>query len=123
MRNEKGQAAIEFALALPIIIFLLFGIVDFGKMLYTANTLNMLSQQAARIVSLEDVDTLTDEEVEDLVLDADNTHVSIDVSPDTRDRGDYATVVVTYDDVQYITPLISNIMPESISSTSVIRIE
>lgn len=38
MRN-KGQALVEFVIILPIFIFLLFAIIDIGKMLYLKNQL------------------------------------------------------------------------------------
>lgn len=37
--NNKGQALIEFVLLLPIIIFIIFGIIDFGIIFNEKNTL------------------------------------------------------------------------------------
>ena len=37
--NNKGQALIEFVLILPVFIFLLFAVYDFGMMFSTKNTL------------------------------------------------------------------------------------
>ena len=39
MKNEKGQALIEFVLILPALIFLIFATIDFGLILYTKNHL------------------------------------------------------------------------------------
>ena len=36
-RGERGGAALEFALIAPILLLLVFGIVDFGWMLMKAN--------------------------------------------------------------------------------------
>ena len=52
MKSEKGQAAVEFALVLPILLMLIFGIIDFGRVLYTKSALTSLSQEAARHVSI-----------------------------------------------------------------------
>ncbi len=38
-KNQKGQALVEFVILLPIFIFMLFAIIDFGKVLYTKNNL------------------------------------------------------------------------------------
>jgi Flp pilus assembly protein TadG len=38
MKSEKGQAAVEFALVLPILLLLILGIIDFGRILYSMNT-------------------------------------------------------------------------------------
>lgn len=37
--NNKGQALVEFALILPIFIFIIFASIDIGKMIYTKNNL------------------------------------------------------------------------------------
>ncbi len=39
MINRKGQALVEFVMILPIFLFLLFAIIDFGKLLYIKNNL------------------------------------------------------------------------------------
>lgn len=38
--NNKGQALVEFVLILPIFIFLLFAIIDFGRIYNSKNTLS-----------------------------------------------------------------------------------
>ncbi|MFZ5952011.1 MAG: TadE family protein, partial [Candidatus Rifleibacteriota bacterium] len=45
---RKGQAVVEMALVLPIFIFLLIGIFDFGRALHTWSNLNFQCMQAAR---------------------------------------------------------------------------
>ena len=37
--NRKGQALIEFVLILPVLLFILFAIIDFGMIFSTMNTL------------------------------------------------------------------------------------
>ena len=39
-RKTRGQAMVEFALVLPIFAILLFGIIDIGRYVYTANALS-----------------------------------------------------------------------------------
>lgn len=38
-KNRHGQALVEFVILLPIFIFMLFAIIDFGKILLTQNSL------------------------------------------------------------------------------------
>ena len=47
-KNKKGQAIVEMALVLPIFLFVLIGIVDFGRVLHTWSNLNYQCVQAAR---------------------------------------------------------------------------
>ena len=51
-RASRGQALVEFALILPIFLILLFGIIDFGRYVYTANSLNNAAREGARIGSV-----------------------------------------------------------------------
>lgn len=48
-RNERGSTAVEFALILPILLALVFGMIDFGRMLYTKEVLNNAVREGARV--------------------------------------------------------------------------
>ena len=47
-RRFRGQGLVEFALVLPIFAILLFGIIDFGRYVYTANAINNGTREGAR---------------------------------------------------------------------------
>lgn len=47
--HERGSTAIEFALTLPILLVMLFGIIDFGRLLYTQEVLNTAVREGARV--------------------------------------------------------------------------
>ncbi len=56
--NQKGQALIEFILLLPIFIFMLFAVIDLGKILYIKNNLEGKMEEVVSAVeskSLEEV--------------------------------------------------------------------
>jgi hypothetical protein len=46
--GQRSQAIVEFALIAPILILLLFAIVDFGRVIYTYATLNQAVNEGAR---------------------------------------------------------------------------
>jgi len=48
IRNSKGQALVEFALILPILLLLIIGIIEFGRAFYMKNTLTNAVRHAAR---------------------------------------------------------------------------
>ena len=48
VRAQRGVAVVEFALLLPFLLLIVFGIVDFGRALNYKNELTQLSNQAAR---------------------------------------------------------------------------
>ena len=51
-RGDPGQSLIEFALVLPIFLLLLFGLIDIGRYVYTANALNQAAREGARYGSV-----------------------------------------------------------------------
>jgi Flp pilus assembly protein TadG len=47
-RHEAGTAVVEFALVLPVLLILLFGIIDFARALNYQNDLTHLANEGAR---------------------------------------------------------------------------
>lgn len=47
-RKREGAAALEFALILPLFVFLVMGIIDFGHMLFVVNTITNAAREGAR---------------------------------------------------------------------------
>lgn len=46
--GDKGSAAVEFALVLPLLVLVLFGIIDFGRLFYVQLSVTSASQEVAR---------------------------------------------------------------------------
>lgn len=49
VRNQSGASAAEFALVLPVLLVLLFGIIDGGLWLWTFNKAEKATQEGARV--------------------------------------------------------------------------
>lgn len=56
MRSERGAAIVEFALVVPILILLVFGIVEFGRVFYIQSTISGAAREGARAMALGDSD-------------------------------------------------------------------
>lgn len=52
MKSEKGQALVEFALSVTALVFLLLGIIDFGRVFYVYLTMDNAGRETARAVSV-----------------------------------------------------------------------
>jgi Flp pilus assembly protein TadG len=52
-RGEAGQSVLEFALVLPLLLLLLFGIVQFGAVFNSLITLNAAAREGARLMAAE----------------------------------------------------------------------
>lgn len=46
--RERGQSLVEFAIVLPLFMFMLIGIFDFGRVVWSTNTLQAAAREAAR---------------------------------------------------------------------------
>ena len=51
-RESRGAAAVEFALLVPIFLVIVFGVVDFGLMLYSKTVITNAAREGARRASL-----------------------------------------------------------------------
>ena len=56
-RDERGATLVEFALIMPLLFMLLFGIVEFGRFVATAAAVNTASREAARFGSAAGLST------------------------------------------------------------------
>ena len=48
LKNQKGAAAVEFAIVLPLLVTLVFGIIDFGLLLHNKQVITNASREGAR---------------------------------------------------------------------------
>src|SRR5437879_12471695 len=46
--GQRSQAIVEFAIIAPILILLIFGVVDFGRVIYVYATINQAVNEGAR---------------------------------------------------------------------------
>ncbi len=54
--SDRGAAAVEFALLLPMLLLIVFGIVDFGRAINAQITLTQAAREGARALSLGQAD-------------------------------------------------------------------
>lgn len=51
-RSERGAAAVEFALVVPLLLLLMLGIVEFGRAFFIQSTLSGAAREGVRIMAL-----------------------------------------------------------------------
>jgi len=126
--RQRGAAAVEFALVLPILIVILLGIIDFGLYFYNDLQLTHAARDAARYLTVGDTDALAHANAS--IDDAVGRLISTD--PPTRNldpgsSGNQATVSLTTN-YHCITPL-PNFVPGiddgqiGIDASAVMRVE
>jgi len=110
LKNQKGQALVEFAIILPILLLLVMGILQFGMMLNAYLSIENAAREGARAGIMGS----SDAEIRNLViatspsLDPENLTVSITPNETNRTSGDTLTIKITYN-YTLIVPIISSL--------------
>jgi Flp pilus assembly protein TadG len=137
--RERGAAAVEFALVLPILVMILLGIVDFGLEINSQAILANAAREGARVASLggtraDAASAVTTASASLLNVNAGNPVVTITcrkpggttcASGFDTDKASGGTVIVTVSYVySWISPAILGLPGSTtISKTSEMRIE
>ncbi len=114
-KNQKGQALVEFALILPILLLVVMAILQFGLMLNSYLTIENASREGARAGIIGS----SDDEIEQLIistspnLDPSKLTVSITPKEEYRKSGDTLTVIVSYN-YELVVPIISSIVENAV---------
>lgn len=127
-RGEDGQAAVEFALVTPLLIVLLFGIIQVGVAFHDYVTLTDAARAGARkaIVARFSGGDLTDakQAVRDAASDLDQTKLGVDVAdPAWGTPGSQVTVTATYPYSVNIPLLGLSILSGNLTATAKERLE
>jgi hypothetical protein len=108
LRRERGQDLLEYALVLPVLALLLFGIMEFALIFFSYNTINDAAREAARWGVIIDAGAFRDHvDIEDRAREVTDAAGLSGVIPVATVDTDAKTVrvVVTYD-----MPLVTRIM-------------
>ena len=58
-RSESGASAVEFAILLPLLMMIVFGIIEFGLALYQQAVLTNASREGARLGIVQSIPSIT----------------------------------------------------------------
>lgn len=114
IKDQRGQALVELALLIPLIMTLLLGIVEFGR-IYTAQlTLNNAVRAGARAASVGDDDVSINNQVTNICLTNSLTGAELTINDTTpafssRKMGDTVSVSADYR-VNLVVPIIKQII-------------
>jgi Flp pilus assembly protein TadG len=59
-KTRRGQSLVEFALILPVLLLIMFGVVDLGRAFYISVVLSNVAREGARYAALNPTATATD---------------------------------------------------------------
>ena len=114
--SDRGAAAVEFALLLPLLLLIVFGIVDFGRAINAQITLTQAAREGARALALGQATYQTRADAAAIglsgvtVTDLPDSNGVTGCPPGSGQAGDDAVVQVTYT-FTFITPVGSSFGP------------
>lgn len=94
MKSKNGQALVEFIIILPILIFILLAVIDYGVISYTKSKLENIMTDVSRMYKNNE----TDEEINSFIVSNDN---ALKISVLKEDKYFNIKLYKKYD---YITP-------------------
>lgn len=125
VRSNRGQTVVEFALILPVVLLLLGGMLEFGRVFHDYLVVTAAAREGARTAAVGSDNATVISTVKEAASTIDRGSLTVGVTPSTRVRGESVTVKVT-NKVPLIIPLISVFFPENpypVSGTAVMRVE
>ena len=64
LMRRRGQSLVEFALVAPVLVLLVFGTIDFGRLIYTSVTIDQAVNEGARVAVRDSATRPTNADVE-----------------------------------------------------------
>ena len=92
-KNNKGAALVEMALTLLLLLTIVFGIFEYGRVMYTINTLNHAAREGARRAAVTPHPIDINETVKNSIH-FDKAGIAITTSTSTPGSGESVTVTV-----------------------------
>ncbi|TXL76362.1 pilus assembly protein [Vineibacter terrae] len=119
-RDEGGGPAIEFAIAGPVVLLVLFGCIEFGRVFWIRNTLEYAVEEAARYATLNKSATQSDiqTKVRSNVLGINPGIVQVAVVSAPGANVDYKTITATLSTNGGQISLISGLLPVKMLTVS-----
>ncbi len=107
-RNRRGAAIVEFAVVAPVLFLLVFGMIEYGRLVMVQQMLTNASREGARLGVLDGT-TTTDVEntVNSYLTSAAVSGATVTVTPDPPSSAGYGeavtvTVTVPFDQVSWL---------------------
>jgi len=124
INNNRGQALVEFALVLPVLMLLIIGMMEFGLIIHQYMVVTEAAREGARSAAVGNSNTTIISVTKTAASQIDISELTVAISPaDTRVRGN--SVTVTVEKPVAITTLLSPFFPAgfTVQGISTMRVE
>ena len=103
-QSDTGQTLVEFALVLPLMLILMFGIVDFGRAFYTWLTVTNAAREGARVAATQQPSSAINTRISDAMGPLGTTQLTTTLGNVLGPRGQAVTADLTYA-FTFVTPI------------------
>lgn len=129
-KQRRGAAAVEFAVVAPVFLLLVFGMIEYGRMVMVQQVITNASREGARRAVLDgattaEVNTTVTSYLESASIDGDDATITVTPNPPTNAGfGEPVTVTVAipFDQVSWL-PSPMYLGGTNMSATTVMRRE
>lgn len=125
IKNNRGQALVEFALILPVLMLLIVGVMEFGLIINQYMVVTQAAREGARSAALGGSNATVTTTVKTAASQIDTSQIIVTISPSTtRVRGSGVTVTVQKP-IKTITKLINPFFPTgfTVQGMATMRVE
>jgi Flp pilus assembly protein TadG len=124
IKNNRGQAVVEFALILPVLTLLLAGMMEFGLVINQYMVVAEAAREGARSAAVGSSDATVTSVAKAAASQIDKGQLIVAISPAARTQGNSVTVTVT-NPVQAITLLMNPFFPAgfTVQGVTTMRVE
>lgn len=126
-RLRRAAAAVEFAIVAPLLVMLVLGMIEFGRMLMVQQILTNAAREGARKAVLPGAtDSMVETTIDDYLGNADISGFSRSISPSTTSAAGGTSIEVTvsvpYSDVTWV-PVASFLGDKTLTAKCTMRKE
>ena len=131
-KRSRGQSLVEFSLALPVIFFLVLGIVEGGRLVYSLVTLDFAVEEGGRLAALPNtasvsaVQTSVSNNAHFITVPTSSVSVSVNNGAKaytSRASGDRVVVSANYTYSPIVTSVFGMNLNMTLSARSDVRVE
>ena len=103
-QTDAGQTLVEFAMVLPLMLILMFGIVDFGRAFYVWLTVTNAAREGARVAATQQPSTAVTTRISDAMGPLGTSQLTTTLGNVQGPRGQATTVDLVYN-FNFVTPI------------------
>ena len=102
LSDRRGAAAAEFALILPILLLMVFGVIEFGRMFWIKNSIQFAVEEAGRYAMVNASATSGELEAyaESKIYGMDPSDITFTITSESSGGTDFVSITGTY---QFVT--------------------